>query len=86
MIVVLRMAQDELSQLDDEVRILSRLGKRHVDVAVEEHRHSDLGREVEDAIERAVAQRRRLAGDLRRHELLVNRELADALEDAGEDA
>jgi hypothetical protein len=37
----------------------------------------DLPREVQDAIERGIRQARGLSGDLRRDELLVDRELAD---------
>jgi hypothetical protein len=50
---------------------------------VEDHDEAGFGGEVEDAIERRVGQAGGLAGDLRRDELLVDAELADAGEDAG---
>jgi hypothetical protein len=60
------------------------LSRAFIDVVVEDHDEPGFGGEVEDAIERRVGEAGRVAGDLRRHELLVDAELADAAEDAGE--
>ena len=65
-------------------RLLARLGKRRVGIAVNEHDEPDLAGEVEQSIERGVGDARRFTGDLRGHELLVDRELADPDEHAGE--
>ena len=78
MIVVFGWRRKSVAQLHDLIRLLSRLRERHVDVVVQEHDEPDLAGEVEQAVERGFGQAGGLAGDLRRDELLVNRELADA--------
>ena len=60
------------------------LRERHVDVVVKDDDQPALGGELENPIERRIGQARGLAGDLRGHEFLVDAELADAGEDAGE--
>jgi hypothetical protein len=60
------------------------LRERHVDVVVDDHDEARFRGEVEDAIERGVCEAGSLAGDLGRDELLVDAELADAGEHAGE--
>ena len=47
------------------------------------HHQPDFGGEVEQAVEGGVREARDVAGDLRRDELLVDRELADAREHPG---
>ena len=54
------------------------LRERHVDVVVQQHDEPDFAGEIEDAVERRIGEARGVAGHLRRHELLVDRELADA--------
>ena len=71
---------DHLLQVD---RLGVLLGKRHVDVVVQDDDEAGLGGEGEDAIQRRVGQAGGLARDLRADELLVDAELADAGEDAG---
>ena len=79
----LRVPLEEVPQLDELIRLLLRLRERHVDVVVQEHDESDLAGEIEDPVERRIREAGRLAGDLGRDELLVDRELADAREHAG---
>ena len=59
-------------------------GKGMFDVVVHQRDQAGLAREIEQAVERRVGQARRAARDLGGHELLVDRELADAGEDARE--
>ena len=84
MIVVVLVPHGQIPQLRDLIRILSGTREGHVDVVVQDHHEADLAGRVEDAIQRRVEQARGLAGDLRRHEFLVDRELADAAEHARE--
>ena len=58
------------------------LRERHVDVVVKNDHQADLAGEVEDAIERGIGEAGGFTGDLRRDELLVDAELADAGEHA----
>ncbi len=78
------MPAEQVAQLQDLIRLLSRPGERRVHVTVDERHQPDLSGEVEQAVEGAVGDARRFAGDLRRHEFLVNRELANAREHPGE--
>ena len=84
MIVVFGCRRNSSRSCAHLVRLLARLRERHVDVVVHDHDEPDLAGEVEDPIERRVGEARGLAGDLRRDELLVDRELADAGEHARE--
>lgn len=75
----------QLPQIGNDVGILVGAWERRVDVAVQHDGHADLGGEVQDPIERFVLECCDLAGDLRRDELLVDRELADSREHPRED-
>ena len=78
-----RMAAEQRLHLLEVHRPRVHLGEGHVDVAMEKDDQSDLAGEIEDAIERRVLQACDIARHLRRDELLVDGELADADEDAG---
>ena len=79
-----RMALEQRLHLREIHRLGIGLCERHVDVVVEDDDEPALGGEVENPIERRIGQARGLAGNLRGHEFLVDAELADAGEDAGE--
>ncbi len=79
-----RVPQEEVPHLEDLPRLLVRLRERHVRVAVQERHQPDLAGEVEDPVQRLIREAGRPAGGLGRHELLVDRELADPHEDPGE--
>ena len=80
----LRMAPEQVFHLREVDRLGAFLRERNIDVVVQEDDEPHLTREFEDAVERRVREARGVAGDLGRDELLVNRELADAGEHAGE--
>ena len=65
-------------QLRQLIRLLIRARERHVDVVVQNDHQPDLAGEIQDAIERRIGQARGSAGHLRRDELLVDGEFADA--------
>ena len=78
------MAEQERPHLLQIGGLPAGLRERRVDVVVQEDQEAGLGAERQDAVERGVLQAGGVAGHLRRHELLVDAELADAGEDAGE--
>ena len=80
----LRVAPEERAELRRLVRVLPRLREGHVDVVVEDDDEPGLAREVEDPVEGGIDEAGRLSRDLRGDELLVDGELADPGEDAGE--
>ena len=57
-----------------------RVGQDDVHVVVQEGQQPHLARELQDAVERRIAEARRVAHRLRGHHLLVNRELSDPRE------
>ncbi len=79
----LGMAREQSLHLLEVGAHLLGLAERLVDVVVDDDDQADLTREVEDAVERRVGQARDVAGNLRGHELLVDRELTDPGEHAG---
>src|SRR5262245_58169085 len=78
------VASEERAQLAGVLGLYPRLAERAIHVVMENDHQPGLCGEIEDSVERGIDQARWPTGDLRRHELLVNRELADAHEHAWE--